>query len=553
MLALSLFCSTLAFGQSGADLIPDDASFAFVINDVGGLRDKGEKFVKDHGLRVSDPKPSTLFNNLFDYLGVRKGLDEKGAAALVMPNLKKLEVEEISFDVTLLAYIYLVIPVKDVGEMAANFKLKADDLKDGKMHEARGKVIQLKGKHLYMAYRKDALSLLAKSKPLTGALGAQQKAAITKSDLAIHLGAEALGVIFSKQLDELEKNLRRKDALDDSQSKALIDALRQTRFVVAGLSLEGGGKINAVATFREGKDGEAAKKFLAALRAGPGASDLAGLPTAAPWLVFAAKGDGATNVAMTRALVNMLFDQGKIDALLPGKERPAFIAALERMYKELKGSRIALYDTGDATKRGRFALVGILDIGDTEKHLGEMPSVVKHLNKAAENAAKGTDRKAPVFTYEGKAEKIDGVRVDVIGVRIPDLKEAEKKELEAAFGPDWGRIRVAVEDRKVMFLAGSHLGLLREALTNVKKGGKGLAADKMVTGELARLSKERKLEVHVNLRNIARYRAGKKAEPVQGLTSIALTVEEDRVQLEVVASASEIKPFAALLGLADTE
>jgi hypothetical protein len=213
---------------------------------------------------------------------------------------------------------------------------------------------------------------------------------------------------------------------------------------------------------------------------------------------------------------------------------------------------MALYDTGD-DKRGRFAVIGILDLGDTEKHLGEMATVVKHLNTAAANAAKGTDRKPMEFAYEGKAEKIDGVRLDFLRVTIPDLKDEEKKHLEEMLGPEWSKVRLAVQGKKVAFLAGSHLGLLREALTNIKKESKGLAEDRVVTGELKRLARERKLEVHVNLRNLALFQRGKKPEPVTGLTSIALTVEESRVQLEIVAAASEVKPFAALLGMADTE
>src|SRR5262249_26271692 len=156
--ALTLICPTFAFGQSGADLIPEDATFALAINSLSGVRDKGEKFVKDHGLKVGEFRPSALFKLLFERLEISKGVDEKGAAALVLPNLKKLDVEELKPDFTLLFLPYLAIPVKDVKEMASNFKLKAADLKGGKVHTFNGKHILLKGKHLYLALGKGPLA-----------------------------------------------------------------------------------------------------------------------------------------------------------------------------------------------------------------------------------------------------------------------------------------------------------------------------------------------------------------------------------------------------------
>jgi hypothetical protein len=548
-LALALACPAFAFGQSGADLIPEDATFALAINSVAGVRDKGEKFVKDHGLNVGKHRPSALFKMLFEALEIKKGVDEKGAAALVLPNLKKLGVEELKAELSVLFLPYLAIPVKDVKEIASNFGLKADDLKGGKVHTHNGKVIMLKGKHLYLAMGKKPLSLVPSVKPLTGVLNAAQKEALAKSDLAMHLGAEALGAMFGKALDEAEKHLRRKDEKDDTQSKALIDALRELRFVVGGLDLDSR-KINIIATFKTGKDGAAAKKFLTKLRAGPGTSDIIGLPAGKPLAIFAAKGDGTSNVAMARTLVNLLFDQARIDKFLPGEERPAFVASLEKMYRELKGSRIAAYDIDEDEKLGRSAIVGILDIGDTKKHLAEMPSVVKRLNSVLEKAAKGTDTKPMVFSYEGKAGKLDGLEVNLLRVKAPDMPAREKKALVDLLGTEWDRVRIVVVGKKVVFLAGSKVALLKEAVANLKKGAKGLAEDKTVAGGLGRLSKDRKLEIHLNLQGIELHRRGGTGR-FRGLTSLALTVEEDRLQLEIAASESEVKPFAALIGLAD--
>jgi hypothetical protein len=550
-LALFALCPALALGQSGADLIPEDATFALAINSVAGVRDKGEKFLKDHDIKLGERRPSKLFNDLFKFLNLKKGVDEKAPAALVLGNLSKATKKERQ-GLEILGYLYAIIPVKDAREIAGNYGLKEADLKKPHKVEAGGVALRavLKGKFLYIGLREDVITAATKAKALPSVLSGAQKAAMTKSDLALHLGANALGKMYGEWLNEVEKNLKRKDEKDDTESKQLIDALRGLRFVVGGVTFDEGGKINVIATFKAGKDGAAAKKFLTKLRAGPGASDLIGLPVGNPLVLFAAKGDGTSNVSMARALVNVLFDQGRIDRLLPGEERRELVSTFERLYKELKGSRVALYDNGDPTKQGRLTLLGILDIGDTEKHLAEMPNLVKRLNSAFKNAFKGAEEKAPTVSYAGKAEKLAGLDVNVVRVKAPGLTKSDLKSLKDYFGPDWDKVRIVVQGKKAIFLAGSNTALLKEAAANLEKREKGLAADKVVMAELARLSKERKLELHFNLSGLAALRKGEKPGPAKGLVSLSLTVEPDRLQLEVVAAKSEVKPFIhAFLGL----
>src|SRR5262249_23743748 len=148
------------------------------------------------------------------------------------------------------------------------------------------KAILLRGKHLFVARKEEALSLIPEGKSVTVELSARQKEVVTKSDLAMYVGVDALGPMFSGWLDELERELMTwSDATaHNPQSKQVIDALRQTRRVVGGLSLDHGGKITLLASFNRGS--EAAMKFLTALPAGPGASDLAGLPAAVPWVAY---------------------------------------------------------------------------------------------------------------------------------------------------------------------------------------------------------------------------------------------------------------------------
>src|SRR5262249_37877071 len=78
VLAAVVLCPTLAMAQSGVDLIPDDATAALVINSISGIRNTSKKSIK-------------AFESVFkDDFGIRKGIDEKGSAAIVLPRLKKL-------------------------------------------------------------------------------------------------------------------------------------------------------------------------------------------------------------------------------------------------------------------------------------------------------------------------------------------------------------------------------------------------------------------------------------------------------------------------------
>src|SRR5262245_42314910 len=401
-LALLLLWPTVAPAQSGVDLIPDDATLAVTINSITRVRDKGEKYITDHELMFpQEARPSSAFDSLIkEVLGIKKGLDEKGAAAFILPSLKKNKIDPFNFQML----YYVAVPVADIDEMASNFVLKKGELKPGKVLQVSGpsswffpvekRYILLKDKHLYVAGDEKALSLVPASKPVIGELSAEQQTAMTKADPALYIGAEELGELYrSIALNILETNLKRGDEADDFQSKQLIDALRQSRFLVGKLSLDDGGKITLIATFKKGQAGAAATKFLSSLRAGPDASDLIGLPAPAPWVAYGGKGDGLPNVARLRALRNIPFDQPTVGSLLPGQERQKFLASLETMYKELKGSRAALYPTGNLKSLGRFGLVGIVDFTDPEKHLAEWTTMVKLLNAAAEQAAKGGTRK----------------------------------------------------------------------------------------------------------------------------------------------------------------
>ncbi len=590
VLAAVVLCPALVRAQSGVDLIPADASAAFVINSISGIRDRGEK--RDlHFLKGGPPA-------LFDWMLVNlKGIDEKGSVAIVVPRLDHLPGElaprDFNFSdlltgaIFLGKWVYVALPVADVDEMASNFGLKMGELKPDKIYMLDkgkpAKAILLRGKHLFLAWNEEVLSLVPESRPVTGELNGQQKA-VMMADLVLYVGSDSLGPLFGGWLDGIEKQLwLAGDRADHSLSDQVIAALRQTRFIVGGLSLDDG-KFTFVARFNKGND--EATKLLSALPAGPGASDLVGLPAATPWITYAARGEGGSNVAMLPALLNVIsypphikvlgptdftwvgeileilsvFDEGGIEKTL----RAELGSAFEAMGKELKGIRVAAYPTSDPKRFGQFAVVGILDLGDVEKHLAGWHNLVKAINRAIERNSEGETQKLPPCTYQRRAKRLGDRRVDLITLEVPALPAAEDKRMTDTFGPDWNQVRLAVVGKQVAVLIGSDLDLLKQTVANLEAGKKGLADEKLTTGALSRLADERAIEFHfapgrwyrnVSLLEMVAAIFGLEAkerntpeETPQGQTSLALTIERDCVQLEIVPDKAGVK---ALFGFAD--
>ena len=370
---------------------------------------------------------------------------------------------------------------------------------------------------------------------------------------------------------------------------------------MGGLSLDDGGKITLIASFNKG---EATTKLLATLPAGPGASDLVGLPAVAPRIAYAARGDGISNVAMVPVLLNIIsnpsfvppvimvwqildlilaFDQGLLEKSLPDKERQELVSAFEGICKELKGLRVGLYPTSDPKRFGQSALVGILDLGDVEKHLAAWSHVVKALNRAGERASEGSTQK-PQFTYLPGAENIGDRPVDLIALQLIKVPEqpvegcdlvgllsllgeevlrglitraesdqtADGKDFSTStFGPDGNKIRLVVVGKQVAVLVGSDLDLLKQTVANLEAGKKGLADEKLTNGHLSRLSAERTIEFHFKVgtqRWLSWWGQTRPEEMTQGLLSLVLTIQGDGLQVEIVPDKSAIKSF---FGLAD--
>src|SRR5436305_8928792 len=116
------------------DLIPEDAAGAVAIRNLTELHKKGDKFLDETELKVS-LRPSQLFDMAFDFLGLTRGVDRNGAAAIVAANPVKAGHKDLS--ASGLDILVVAVPFTDRDEMASNFDIAAGALKPDTMVQGK--------------------------------------------------------------------------------------------------------------------------------------------------------------------------------------------------------------------------------------------------------------------------------------------------------------------------------------------------------------------------------------------------------------------------------
>ncbi len=550
------------------ELTPEDAALAFAVKNVAELRAKGDKLVEASQLKLEKrDRPSALFEKMYEGLGLKNGVDDKGSAAIVLPSLPRIGVktnDNPGFGelLEIIAHLVYVVPFDDREAILKNYDLQAKDVVDGKpvkpkkvpddVFDGKRMVVATRGKHLYVSFREKALTTLLESKSIGDALNPTQRDVMAKADIALLFGFKGWGAIGETLQKNMKENLANpKDDSDNEVMRQFAGLLGDARFIVAGLTIDDGFNLNMIAAFP--KDG-GATKFLEVLRGGPGVSDLVGLPDVEPLFAYAAKGDGTRNVAAARGLLKLLLDKWLgIEVRLGKEERAKFLTAFDKVYQDLKGSRAVVYRTGEkeAEKIGAMGAIAVLDVGDGDAHLDRWPALLEVVNAIGPKLAKEGRENVPKFVYKPKAEVIDGARVDHLILELPKLPDAVKDGYRKTLGPDWNTVRLVSVGKQVVLFVGSDKDRLSETIKNLKTGAKGLAARKSVATALAKLSAERKLEFHIDVKEYETLSLGKPVKNAgEGLTSFALTLETERIQLEVKTPLTEVRAIVRLLGMA---
>src|SRR2546426_145222 len=148
----TFFAATgIASAQQGMlDLVPADAAAAVTIRNLNDLIKKGDKFVADADLQLGGLRPSQIFTEVYNFLGIQGGVDGDGSVAILM-----LPREKESKDFwTVLDYLAGVVPFTDLDKMAANFGFQKGQLKPGVITEGKamnfGRFFYVRGKHVFL-------------------------------------------------------------------------------------------------------------------------------------------------------------------------------------------------------------------------------------------------------------------------------------------------------------------------------------------------------------------------------------------------------------------
>jgi len=383
------------------ELIPEDATAALGISSIDELRKKGDRFFAAAEIKNLG-RPSQFFEMVYDALGIHKGLDRGGSAAIVVANPQVVGIQlwdaegHLNLNVRLIDLFVGVVPFSDRDAFAENFGIKKGDLKPDTLVASKGKnfgqFFYAHGNHVFFGNHAKAVLSVAQGKRAGADLTPARRRGLERADILLHLNARELGPLVKDMRQEIEKNLL-KHARDkeDKVVRQLMATLAAVETTWIGVRVEEGLAVSWVNTFpRTGA--EAARKFLTELQGGSGTADLAGLPEDRVLLAQALRGDGSQNAPLMRALYGWLLQNTvQTKGLLATADLDSYLGVFGEIWKHLRGNRFALYTSADRLKHGLCSAVAILDVENSEKFLTELRQLAGFAAMAEEPAAPGKD------------------------------------------------------------------------------------------------------------------------------------------------------------------
>jgi hypothetical protein len=441
--------------ESVLDLVPEDAAAALVVRNIADVKKKGDKFFDDVGIKETRfvPRPSALFDELYKFLEIKAGVDEDAPVALIMANVKKAGfngANEAGDNLFVVA-----VPFKDRAKIAANFNIKGDDLKEGKVvtGEARrfGALFCARGKHLLIANNDKALDSVLKGKSVGAALSEAQRKSLADADVLLHFNPDSWGDDWSKVLEGAQKQLGEgRGEADRKVIGDLANALKTIRFGLGAIRVGDGIGLSLVAVFPD-KVPEPTRKFLASLAGGAGGSDLKGLPDGPAIFAQASKGDGAQNARVMKLLADLLLrDAFQAEWLPSATDRANVLAAFAEVWKKLKGHRVAVYRNADERKHGLFSAVAIFDTADADKFLADLKLLARLSGtEGLDLSAKG--RKDDVAEVEKLIRDLGSDEFEVresASNRLALIGEPALPQIEKALKSDDAEVRRRAEELK---------------------------------------------------------------------------------------------------------
>jgi hypothetical protein len=413
------------------DIVVADAHLAVAIRNVEELTKRGDEFLEKTEFKTAW-RLSDGYRFVTDYLGIRGGLDEQGAATLMM------------LDQDDFRSLVLAVPVSDFEAMAGNFGLKREQLTEGTIidrgqHNDRPETepvryLAVRGNHLLMGGRRKTVALAAKGKSLREVLPEQDAATLADDDILLFANTEKNEDALANITKEFEKPRDGVPADQAATLQQLAAAVKDLRYVVGGARLDEGLGVSLLLKF----DGEKSREILTSLQSSSARTTLAGLPDGAVIAAHAASGRGEKSAAVASVLLDFGLRALKIDTdpVIAAAHRPNVVGVFEEVWNRLLGSRSALYQNEHPDRDGLFSLLAVLETEDADKFLADMQELARFVNVSSlsdDDLGDGIDDKtiadliqqlgAPEYRLRQSAT----TRLGLIGApAMPALQAAEK-------------------------------------------------------------------------------------------------------------------------------
>lgn len=384
---LSLFAILGAFSRLSAadpvpvfDRVPMSARLVLGIKSVDELKAKGNKF-----LQAVDWEPGIRPSQIFEFLMMHTGLggapDPKyGIAFVLVPEDLVVARHGWFGDLQLVA----LFPFTDAKRLKDQFQLDAKEFKEGQIYTlkatdaALAKFMTIREGYVYIGETAKAVEVIAKSKRMVDELTPEQKKAFAAGDVFLSLHANGVSADKRKEFTRSYADLflGKDDELADVEfATQFRDACESVKLGLASFQVDDGLSIRLACLFDKN---EKTKKFLNSLSTRDSNSDLNGLPEGKLIFGQSVQGDGSKTATFARGFLHTTLHSFETTReLLAQTDHAIYLGVFTEIWKQLKGTRIGLYQNDDPAKHGLLSGVAIVDTDDAGEFIQELRRLAK--------------------------------------------------------------------------------------------------------------------------------------------------------------------------------
>ena len=252
-------------------------------------------------------------------------------------------------------------------------------------------------------------------------------------------------------------------------------------------------------------------------------------------------------VSMSEAKAELAFPQAKIEDLVAELGEPH--------YQRRKLAKFKLELLGN---RARPALEKATKARDVELRLAAK-ELLETFNLDATTSRsdliKGSlfKKLKPSFTYAPQQETLSMSEIGILTMRFRSDAQRTRNKMEALFGPEWQKARIATVGSEVLLWVGSETSILENAIAKQKLPETALSSHKACQTFRERANSDTIFEFHVAISRlgylldlgISEDKSTVDKE-VDRVSSFGLTIEDKRVRVDTYTPPQDIKVFLEL-------